>query len=144
MSPGEFSVRTNGLFSSLPGASLVARNVTPTVCRPAFTGMRGVDADVPGTARPNLLVPVEQLHALAVDRDLELLALDLSQQIVEVAGDPVDLDHVLAVGRELVLDEHAAARAERQPLDVAVLRRVGRRVVHRSASACSRCRWPDG
>ena len=49
---------------------------------------------------------------------------------------PVDLDHVFAVGRELVLDEHAAARAERQPLDVAssATCRSARRTP--SASAC--------
>ena len=37
-----FIVRWNGLFNSLPGISLVAMNVTPTWCRPAFTGIRGI------------------------------------------------------------------------------------------------------
>ena len=73
----------------------------------------------------DLLVPVEQLHPLAVDRDLELLALDLPEHRLEVAGDALHLERVFAVGRELVLDQHAAARAERQPFDVIVLRRVG-------------------
>ena len=43
MEPGVFIVRWKGRFNSLPGTSFVARNATPTVCRPAFTGMRGVE-----------------------------------------------------------------------------------------------------
>jgi hypothetical protein len=83
-----------------------------------------------GAARTDLLVPVEQLHALAVDRDLELLPLDLSQQVVEIAGDALHLDHVFAVGRELMLDDHAAACSERVTLDMSVLGGVGGAVVH--------------
>ena len=40
-------VRWNGRFNSLPGMSLVARNVTPTVCRPALTGIRCVARPLP-------------------------------------------------------------------------------------------------
>ncbi len=79
----------------------------------------------------DLLVPVEQLHALAVDRHLELFALDPAEHGLEVAGDAFHLERVLAVGRELVFDEHPAARAERQAFDVIVLRRVRRHVEHR-------------
>ena len=73
-----FIVRWNGWFSSVPGRSLVARNVTPTVCSPALIGMRGVAPPLP-VVFGDLLVPVEQLHALAVDGDLELLALDAAE-----------------------------------------------------------------
>ena len=44
---------------------------------------------------------------------------------------PTDLNVVLGVERERVLDQHAAARAERQALDVLVLRQLARRRVRR-------------
>ncbi len=69
----------------------------------------------------DLRVPVVEVHACAVDRDLELLALHVAEHGREVARHSLDGEHVVAVGRELVLDQHAAARAERQPFDVAVL-----------------------
>ena len=94
-----FIVRWNGLFSSLPGTSLVARKVTPTVCRPALTGMRGVARPLPVVFAISL-IPIEQLHPLAVDRDFELLALDAAQDRLEVARDALDLEGVFAVGRE--------------------------------------------
>ena len=74
----------------------------------------------------DFLVPVEQLHALAVDRDLELLARDLTEDGREVPGDALDAECVVAVGRKLVRDQNAAARAERQAFDVVVLRGVRR------------------
>ena len=45
--------------------------------------------------------------------------------LVAVARQP-DLDLVLAVQRERVADQRAAARAERQPVDVLLLREVRR------------------
>ena len=89
--PGVFIVRWNGWFSSLPGTSLVARNVTPTVCSPALTGMRGVALPLPRRVR-DFLIPIEQLHALAIDRDFELLALDAAEDRLEVTGDALDLE----------------------------------------------------
>ena len=43
----------------------------------------------------------------------------------------IHLEVVRRVGRELVLDDQAAARAERQAFDVVVLRRVGRDAIRR-------------
>ena len=78
----------------------------------------------------DFLVPIEHLHPFAVDRYLELLARDLAQNSGEVAGDALYSERVFAVGRKLMLDEDAAAGSKRQPLDVGVLRRVGRHVKH--------------
>src|SRR5439155_14417481 len=61
-------------------------------------------SDLSGAAGTDLLVPVEELDALAVDRDLQLLALDLPQQVLELTRNALDLDDVVAVGRELVID----------------------------------------
>ena len=91
--------------------------------------MRGVDLPVAGRVR-DLLVPVELRHALAVHGDDQLLAGDAAEHRLEVAGDAFHLERVLPVHRELMLDEDAAAGAERQPLDVVVLRRVGRHLEH--------------
>jgi hypothetical protein len=81
----------------------------------------------PGRIR-DLAIPVKQVDALAVDRDLELLAVDPAEHGLEVAGHALDVERVLAIGRELVRDQDAAAGAERQPLDVMVLRRIRRHV----------------
>ena len=124
MEPGVFMVRWNGRLSSLPGTSLVARNVTPTVCSPAFTGIRWRGFAVAGGVG-DFLVPIEQLHALAIDGDFELLALDAAEDGLEVTGDAFDLEGIFAVGGELILDQDAAASSERQPFNVIVLRGVG-------------------
>ena len=76
----------------------------------------------------DLFVPVVQVHALAVDRDFELLAFDVPEHLREIARHSLDGEVVLPVGRELVLDQHAAPRAERQPFDMGVLRGVDRHV----------------
>ena len=64
------------------------------------------------------------MRALAVDDQLELLAGNEAAD-----AEVLDRELVLAVGREVVAHQHAAARAERQPLDVLVLRRVAGREV---------------
>ena len=65
---------------------------------------------------------------LAVDRDDEevrrLVSLDADQPFGHGLQETAR-EHVLAVGRELVTDQHAAARAERQPFDVLGLRDDG-------------------
>ena len=83
-----------------------------------------------GIARCDFLVPVEQLDALSVDYHLDLLTLDLSQHVVGVPLNPANFDHVLAVRRELVPNQHAPSRSERKPLDMGILRRVRRCFVH--------------
>ncbi len=122
-------MRTNDRFRPVSGRSLVAMNVTPILWKPALIGISGVRPPLPSFGA-DLFVPVEQVHACAVDRDLELLALHVAEHGREVAGHALHREHVVAVGRELVLDQHAAARAERQPFDVTVLRGVVRRVEH--------------
>ena len=69
-------------------------------------------------------IDVEQRLALTVDGNLDLLALvrPAEQHAAGVAVQ-FDLEHVVAVGREVVRRRHAAARAERRALDAAQLRR---------------------
>src|SRR5690606_31784330 len=62
----------------------------------------------------DLAIPVVEIDALAVDRDLELLTPNVAQHGGEIARHSLDREDILAVRRELVLDQHAAARPERQ------------------------------
>src|SRR4029077_9962584 len=64
-----------------------------------------------GAARGARLV-FEQGDPLAVDRDIDVLEPGVRP------GDEIDLEHVLAIRREDVLDDHAAAGAERRAPDV--------------------------
>ncbi len=67
----------------------------------------------------DLLVPIEQFHPLAVDRDLQLLALNAAQDRLEVARDAFNLECIVAVGRELIFDQDAAAGSRKgSPLDI--------------------------
>ena len=81
-------------------------------------------AAVAGGVR-DFLIPIEELHAFAIDGDFELLALDAAQDSLEVTGHAFDLKGVFAVGGELIFDQDAAAGSERQPFNVIVLRGVG-------------------
>jgi hypothetical protein len=72
IAPGEFIVRTNDLFSPVSGRSLVRE-------RDADLVESGLDRDTRCLAAvafliADLRIPVVQVYALAVDRDLELLA----------------------------------------------------------------------
>ena len=117
----------------------MAANVTPTVCRPALTEIHSEFAPAwTAVPRDSSRIPVEPVHQLAVHRDLELLAGDFAEGAAAAHVALVDREHledVVRVGRELVLDEHAAAGAERQPLDVIVLADV-------LAAQCTRPAWP--
>ena len=73
----------------------------------------------------NFFIPIEQLHPLTIDRDFEFLALHAAQNCLEVTGNAFHLERILAVGRELIFNQDAAARPERQPHDVVILRRIG-------------------
>ena len=70
---------------------------------------------------------LEQRDPLAVDRDVDVLEPRVRTR------HQIDLEHVLAVGRKDVLDDHAAARPERRAFDVVpgVLRDVARARVDR-------------
>src|SRR5690606_30501423 len=98
------------------------------------------------------LADVDRGHVfLAADLALELLhAVDDDHQPVPVlhaldvprAGEPADADPVFAVGREVVIDQQPAARAERHPVDVTVLIQQRLRVVDRAVEL--RLRIADG
>ena len=70
-------------------------------------------------------VELEQLHALAVERHLELFALGaLAEHLAETELQQRQPDHVLAVDREVVRDGRAAARAERLAFERLVLAEI--------------------
>ena len=72
-------------------------------------------------------VDVHQRHALAVDRDFDLLAsIGAAEQVAGRSHVQHDLEVVFAVGREHVQHRQAAAGAERRAFDVAHLRRGAR------------------
>ena len=73
---------------------------------------------------------VERADPLAVDQDDQLLVLRLGAvELTRVAAHREPGEQVLAVGREVVTNQQAAARAEGQPFDVRFLRVVLRREV---------------
>ena len=78
----------------------------------------------PGLARRRL--HREQLHALAIEQELQIVRLAQSLDVlVAIAGEP-DLDFVLSIHWKRVGHQRAAARADRQSLDVFFLREVRR------------------
>src|SRR5690242_6939231 len=85
-----------------------------------------------GLAASEILVPIVDVYALAIDQELELFARDLAKRHVvvhEALVDGKDLENVVAIGGELMPRDNAAAGSERQALDMVVLRRVGWRAV---------------
>ena len=83
-----------------------------------------------------VLEPAEcgAMHGLAVEQDLKLeRRLKALEPAHGARGGLPELgpELVLAVDGEVVLDDEPAARAERQPLDPAVLRQIGRGLVVR-------------
>ncbi len=70
-------------------------------------------------------VELEQLHALAVERHLELLAFGaLAEHLPETELQQRQPDHVLAIDREVVLDGRAATGAEWLPFERLVLTQI--------------------
>ena len=75
-----------------------ARHVVGGEERHADRVQAGLDRDAAEFERPLpvvfeiSLIPIEQLHPLAVDSDLELLALDAAQNSLEVTRDAFDLE----------------------------------------------------
>ncbi len=66
----------------------------------------------------------EQLHPLAIEQQLELVRLAQAFDVLVAVARQANLDLVLAVQREGVVDQRAAARAERQAVEVLLLREV--------------------
>ena len=79
-----------------------------------------------------LAAHLHQEHALAVDGDLELVRELQAGHVADDVAEEEDGELVLGVLREVVPEEQAAARAERQPFDVIFLR-----VVRRNPISCA-------
>jgi hypothetical protein len=84
-----------------------------------------------GRGRASAAIPIHERQPLGVEEELDLLARyrpepDRGHVVPE---DRRDRNRVVAVGGKQVLDEQAAARAERQPFDVIVLRSILARAV---------------
>ena len=146
--------RSNGRRAGSSSAAVRARNVAVTVCRPALTGTRTRQSasarlraarpsrrelealhDLADRRRVRVVVrglrrhqrhgrQREQRDALAVDGDLELLLLGVERHLLVQVARELGRDLVLGVGREVVLDQRAAARAERQAGQAPLLRAV--------------------
>ena len=150
---GSIRSRRNGCSSSTVGAELFFRNATPSACGPAFTGMRSRKRVSSVVARRRRVQVVRllvlraaeagEVDALAVERDLEIVRdFEAADDVDGLAVQP-RLDDVLAIDREGVADQDAAARADRQALDVIVLRQVRpRRGTFRPSASPSYCPRP--
>ena len=120
--------RSYCLIRSRLGRKFVARNVAATVREPALIGT--VTSRMPSPWSPAIpwLRPTPwYLNRCA--RSPSTMQLQLLARDVRADAEVLDRELVLAVGREIVAHQHAAARAERQPLDVVVLRGVAGREV---------------
>ena len=104
--------------SSTPRACARRTIATPIVCGPAgiVSAHRRRSASRPTSC-----------DALAVQRDLDRLVGTHRRQPEDAAAGAADAELVLGVERKHVLDEQAAARAERQPFAVRRLRDAARR-----------------
>ena len=80
-------------------------------------------------------------HLLAVDRENQPVPVFEAFDVAR-PSEAAEVELVVAVGREEMLDEHAAARAERHARDVVVLVDAGRGVV--DAAVALRVRVADG
>ena len=81
-----------------------------------------------------LAADLREEHALAVDRDLELVRELEPGHVADDVAQQQDAELVLGVLREVVRKQQAAARAERQPVDVILLRIVRRNAIGRRES----------
>ena len=103
------------------------RKAAETLVRPGRDGDRRRAEDVSG---PQLAVEVDQRHPLAVDGDLDLLAVG-RDVVAEEGADAGEVERqaedVVPIGREVVAHGDAAARPERRPRHVAHL---GERLRH--------------
>ena len=105
--------------------------VTPSTCGPARTASRAVrwasasGAGCPAAGR-TLRLHRERLDARPIQQDLDLVRLGQPLDLLVTVAPQADRDVVLAVLRERVGDDGAAAGAEWQALDVLFLREVRR------------------
>ena len=103
MSPGEFSVRSNALFSSHPGASFVARKAIPTVCSPALTKMRGVAPALPESPAAMRARQAKSGNPVFdTFHDRLAVALDLGEESVPVGDDEPEIADASLVNARIV------------------------------------------
>ncbi len=96
-------------------------------------GGRGVETffwlsscDRSGRRRGHFLINGERLHPLAVQRDFEQFILRVAaEQQIDGGFEQLHLDDIVAIEREIVMDQDAAAGAQRQAFDMLVLRKIG-------------------
>ena len=125
--------------------AVLVRNVAPTACGPAVTARPQLQVLVDAFVGVVVAQPVavrrhrEHLEPLAVEGDFDLVRLAQPFDVLVAVPHQADLDFVLAVARKGVADDGAAARAERQAVDVLFLREVGGSVTTR----IGRRRQPD-
>ena len=131
--------RVNGCSGSSDCAEFFRTNATPTACGPALTGTRvrsrlsSVSFVSARFVSDSLLSSVaanrRREHAHAVDADLELMRPLEPRHVTHDVLQQDDVEFVGGVEREVVADEDAAARAERQAFDVIGLSAVRRHAV---------------
>ena len=73
-----------------------------------------------------------QKHALAVDADFELVRILQTRQVADDVLQQKNAEVVFAVQRKVVVDQNAAARAQRQSLDVLLLVEIRRSLKHQA------------
>ncbi len=142
----------NGWSTASDSDIVRATNVAAIVCGPAVTATRMfsnrplISRDGRGLAQVDgldVLGPADLVleYFLAVERENQPVPI-LEAFDVARAREPAEVDLVVAVGREEMLDEHAAARAERHAGDVVILVDAGLGVV--DAAVALRVRQADG
>ena len=82
----------------------------------------------------------ERLHPLAVEQHLQLVRFVQPFDLLVAIARQADLDLVLAILREGVGNQRTAARAQRQPFDVLLLRQVRAQTKRVAAGAARRTR----
>ena len=135
------------------GAIALRTNVTPTIVRPGLDVHARLQPLVDRVGRlRHVRVATRRLSSspptCAMNTrspsiaDLELVRELQPGHVADDVAEEVDAELVLGILREVVAEEQAAARAERQALDVILLRVVRRNAVGRAARARCRCRRP--
>ena len=79
-----------------------------------------------------LAAHLRQKHALAVDADFELVRIFQARQVADDVLQQKDAEIVFAIQRKIVVDQNAAARAQRQALDVMFLVEIRRSLKHQA------------
>ena len=132
-------LRRNGCSRTVSFTAMLSMNATVTSCGPAGTGTRtrirsstaspvsvGLSNIVARSSLPPIVTWCTSRPSMG---NLELARVLQAADDVQVGAIELGLELVLAVERKRVPDAQAADRAERQPLDVLVLRQILRHAV---------------